>query len=171
MTETRVRSMVSADLGQVLAWRNHPDVQRYMFSRHEITPQEHRQWFERIASDPLRHPLIFEVGGIATGFVAFNQLVQPDIADWGFYLAPGAPSGTGSGLGHAALKYAFGQLQLHKVCGQALATNERSVRFHERLGFQTEGILRDQYFDDGHYQNVICFGLLRREWQAREGES
>lgn len=59
-------------------------------------------------------------------------------------------------------------MKVHKLCGQVLAGNERSVRFHEALGFVREGELREQQLDGQEYRNLICFGLLRSEYLARE---
>ena len=157
--------MVHADLGQVLAWRNHPDVRHYLFTQHEIAMGEHQRWFERTLQDPKKHMLIFEENRLALGFVNFNVVGSGGIADWGFYAAPDAPKGSGSRLGCAALNHAFTQLKLHKINGQALAHNERSIKFHQTLGFQQEGILREQHFDGERYHYVICFGLLCHEWQ------
>lgn len=130
-----VRPMIAADLENVLAWRNHPDVRRYMYTQHEIAEDEHRRWFERAAQDPDRHLLVFEAAGVAQGFVNFHRVAAGGVADWGFYLAPDVPRGTGHLLGRTALNYAFAEIGLHKVCGQALAYNERSIRFHHKLGF------------------------------------
>lgn len=163
---SQIRPMVHADLKLVLAWRNHPDVRRYMFTQHEITLDEHQRWFERTLPDPKKHLLIFEVNHQPLGFVNFNEAENGGIADWGFYAAPVAPKGSGRQLGRAALNHAFTQLKLHKVCGQALAYNERSIQFHQSLGFQQEGILRDQHFDGERYHNVISLGLLSNEWQT-----
>lgn len=160
-----LRLMVHADLERVLAWRNHPEVRRCMYSQHEITLDEHQRWFERSLRDPRKHLLIFESGNQPLGFVSFSVLASGGIADWGFYAAPDAPKGGGRRLGQVALDHAFTQLKLHKVCGQALAYNERSIRFHQSMGFQQEGILRDQHFDGERYHHVICFGLLSHEWQ------
>lgn len=157
--------MVHADLELVLAWRNHPDVRNYMYTQHEITLAEHQRWFERSLPDPKKHLLVFEENQQSRGFVNLNEVGSGGIADWGFYAAPDAPKGSGRQLGRAALGYAFTQLKLHKVNGQALAYNQRSIRFHQTLGFQQEGILRDQHFDGECYHDVICFGLLGHEWQ------
>lgn len=157
--------MVHTDLECVLAWRNHPDVRRYMYTQHEITRDEHQRWFDRALSNPKKHLLVFEMNHQPLGFVNFNEAENGGIADWGFYAAPDAPKGSGRQLGYAALNHAFAQLKLHKVCGQALAYNERSIQFHQSLGFQQEGVLRDQHFDSVRYHNAICFGLLRNEWQ------
>lgn len=157
--------MAHTDLERVLAWRNHPDVRRFMLTQHEITFDEHLHWFERAQQDSRKHLLIFETDAQPLGFVNFSELAIGGIADWGFYIAPEAPKGSGRLLGHAALEHAFSQIQLHKVCGQALAYNARSIQFHQTLGFQQEGTLRDQHFDGHHYHHMICFGLLRCEWQ------
>ncbi len=163
--ESLVRPMVHADLARVLAWRNHLEVRRFMYTQHEITLNEHQRWFEGALQDPRKHLLIFEFSGKPLGFVNFSELACSGVADWGFYAAPEAPKGSGRLLGHAALDHAFTQLKLHKVCGQALAHNERSIRFHQTLGFQQEGTLRDQHFDGEQYRHVFCFGLLSNEWR------
>lgn len=164
----RVRTMATADLEMVLAWRNAPEVRRYMYSQHEITLDEHRRWFERVSADPHRHLLIYEDGTSALGFVNIHQVASGGVADWGFYAAPDAPKGTGRSLGNIVLRHAFVDLGLHKLCGQALAFNERSIRFHRMLGFMQEGVLRQQYFDGQHYHDVLCFGLLAQEWRAKD---
>lgn len=161
-----LRAMHENDLDLVLGWRNHPDVREHMFTRHAIAPQEHRAWFERSRVDAQRHLLIYEASGVPLGFVSFAVGSHAQVADWGFYAAPNAPKGTGQHMGCAALDHAFGPLALHKVCGRALETNEASVRLHSRLGFQREGLLREQHFDGQKFRAVLCFGLLAREWNA-----
>jgi len=170
MTDHKLRPMTKADLVQVLAWRNHPDVRRYMYTNHEIGLDEHQAWFARVSDDPAVHLLIYENCGRASGFVNITRGRSPTVADWGFYLSPDSERGTGRSLGREALKYAFSELCLHKICGQALGFNERSIAFHKALGFTEEGCLRDQHFDGAEYHDVVCFGLLDHEWQAQAKE-
>ena len=162
----QVRRMESSDLECVLEWRNHPDVRRYMFTQHEISLIEHTKWFQATSCDAQRYLLVFEINKKPLGFINIALAKSGGIADWGFYLSPTAPKGTGQELGRATLRYAFQTAGLHKLCGQALAFNQRSIVFHLRLGFTQEGILRHQHFDGRHYHDVVCFGLLNSEWQA-----
>lgn len=166
----RLRPMTARDLAQVLAWRNHPEIRRYMFTRHEISLDEHRCWFERVSQDPTRKLLIFEQGKIEAGFVHFSGVSHGGVAEWGFYVAPDAPKGTGRKLGHSALKFGFDEASLHKICGQALDFNEPSIKFHRTLGFREEGVLREQHVDGESYHSVICYGLLRREWTSSRSD-
>jgi len=158
--------MVTEDLERVLGWRNHHEVRRYMYTQHEITLEEHTRWFERTFRNPSHHLLIFESDSVPLGFINIHESASRGVAAWGFYVAPDAPKGTGCQLGQAALHYAFSDVGLQKLCGQALAYNERSIKFHLSQGFQQEGVLRDQHFDGQGYHHVVCFGLLAREWQA-----
>jgi len=139
-----------------------------MFSQHEISEAEHRRWYEDSADNPDKHLTIFEVDEKAIGFVQFTLLVGKAAADWGFYLAPETPNGTGKRLGKTALSFAFTVLDLHKVCGQALTYNAASILFHQRLGFQQEGCLREQYFDGKAFHDVLHFGLLKSEWHVND---
>ncbi|RCV89539.1 UDP-4-amino-4,6-dideoxy-N-acetyl-beta-L-altrosamine N-acetyltransferase [Billgrantia montanilacus] len=156
--------MSESDLSLVLKWRNHPSIRRFMYTQHNISLQEHRKWFEAANDQKNKYLLIYEIKGNPLGFISIERENNTKVADWGFYASPDAPKGTGTDMGNAALEYAFIQLALHKICGHALAYNHRSVKFHEKLGFLKEGVLRDQHFDGETYHDIICFGLLENEW-------
>lgn len=166
----RIREMRAADLGLVLSWRNDPSVRAGMLSQHEITPEEHARWFERTSVDRSRRLLLVEEDGVPFGFVQFSGVAPGGIADWGFYVAPSSPKGSGRKLGAAALGLAFGELQLHKVCGQALGSNRTSIRFHEAAGFRNEGLLLEHCLVDGRYQNLVLFGMLEQQWSRLRSE-
>lgn len=162
-----IRKVTEEDLPILLAWRNHAEVRRYMFTHHEISLDEHRKWFAKASQDLSRCLLIVQEDQQAIGYVQFSKVEDGGVADWGFYVRPGAPRGFGQKLGVMALNHAFGQLKLHKVCGQAIESNRRSIIFHQRLGFALEGVLRDQKRIDGAYHSLHCFGLLAADWQSK----
>ncbi len=166
LSSNHIRKMTKTDLETVLVWRNHIDVRRFMYTQHVISMEEHTSWFERVSLDPTRHLLIYDVDNKPLGFINIHEMANGGIADWGFYVATNAPRGTGSALGRSVLHYAFQTLSLHKLCGQAIAFNERSIRFHLKLGFRKEGVLRQQYFDGNNYHDVWCFGLLADAWRS-----
>jgi len=163
----QVRSVTPDDLSMLLNWRNHLEVRQFMFTQHEISLDEHLNWFARANQDRSRCLLIVEESDEPIGYVQFNHVSMAGVSDWGFYVRPHAPPGSGTKLGQAALQHAFEKLQLHKVCGQAIETNQASIRFHQKLGFTHEGTLREQQRVDNTYRSVICFGLLAHEWSSR----
>lgn len=159
-----VRALTVNDLPMVLAWRNHPDVRGYMLTQHTISLEEHRCWFARVQGDESRRQLIVSENGSPFGFVQLSSVSWGGVADWGFYIRPDAPKGSGRKMGHVTLNYAFHELGLHKVCGQAIESNAVSIAFHQKLGFIEEGRLREQKRIEGNYHTLICFGLLAKAW-------
>lgn len=160
-----IRALVYEDLPMVLSWRNHEDVRRFMFTQHEISLEEHSRWFAVASEDATRRLLVVENVSGPLGYVQLSHVEPGGVANWGFYVRPDAPKGSGLILGQVALSHAFGELKLYKVCGQAIKSNAASIAFHKRLGFAQEGVLRDQQYIAGAYHSLVCFGLLAREWQ------
>lgn len=135
-----------------------------MYTQHEISYNEHSEWFSRQSIDDTKHLLIFEYNDQSKGYLQLSTHGRTPIADWGFYLAPESEKGIGRKLGDIALEYSFNNLKLHKLCGEALAFNDKSIGFHKRLGFRQEGCLKDQHFDGRVFHDVYLFGLLIQDW-------
>ena len=76
----------------------------------------------------------------------------------------------GRGYGRAAvmifLRYFFRELRYQKCTTPIYAFNERSIRFHESIGFQFEGRLRNMYYTNGEYFDELYYGLTKDEWDA-----
>lgn len=160
------RRMSENDLEYVLAWRNHPDIRRFMLSQHEITIAEHRAWFDHASRDETRALLVIEEHGQPRGCVIFSGVQKNATADWSFYSAPGNPAGSGTRICSTALDFAFSELELHKVAGQVLDFNQASICVHQRLGFTQEGNLREHSLINGTHHSLLCFGVLSDEWIA-----
>lgn len=69
------------------------------------------------------------------------------------------------------LRYAFLELNLHRVGLDVIAYNERAIRLYDRAGFRVEGRIREQVCRDGSRYDLIMMGLLRREWLEENGEN
>lgn len=168
---SKLREMTALDLQVVLDWRNNPEVSKFMYSRHIISMDEHRRWFERASVDPNKRLLILDVEGVPLGFMSLHLSNEfTGVAEWGFYISPKAPKGTGRSLGNAALDYCFITLNLHKVIGRVLDFNQKSIKFHKSLGFTVEGEWREHYLDTDGYHSLVCFGILKKEWYSLKGD-
>jgi RimJ/RimL family protein N-acetyltransferase len=68
----------------------------------------------------------------------------------------------------AVLDFAFGTLQLNRVQASHLPRNPASGRVLEKLGMQREGLHRERYRKGDHFEDVIEYAILRRDWLARQ---
>ncbi|WP_379552925.1 UDP-4-amino-4,6-dideoxy-N-acetyl-beta-L-altrosamine N-acetyltransferase [Qipengyuania sp. DGS5-3] len=159
-----VRQVQASDLAQLRAWRNHASIRAFMLTQHEIAPEEHEDWFAQVSADHTRRLILIEQAGAPIGYAQFSGVEPLGVSDWGFYARPHAPKGSGKMLGIAALDFAFEALDLHKVRGQALALNEASIAMHLKLGFEKEGVFREDVCVKGEWHDLICFGLLKSTW-------
>ncbi len=51
---------------------------------------------------------------------------------------------------------------MKKMALHVLETNEKAIRLYERLGFEVEGVLKqDKLLSDGNYYNTIVMGRYR----------
>jgi [ribosomal protein S5]-alanine N-acetyltransferase len=58
------------------------------------------------------------------------------------------------------LSLGFRHLRLHRITALASPDNRRSLRALERIGFWTEGVLRDWHFHDGVPRDVAILRML-----------
>ena len=62
------------------------------------------------------------------------------------------------------LRYYFEELRYQKVTVNIYAFNERSIKLHEKLGFQHEGRLRRMIYSGGKFHDEIYMGMTREEF-------
>ncbi len=67
----------------------------------------------------------------------------------------------------ALLNYGFSELGLNRVEADIDPRNDASAKTLERLGFHHEGFLRERWEVDGAVSDSGIYGLLRRDWLAR----
>ncbi|MBC9251081.1 UDP-4-amino-4,6-dideoxy-N-acetyl-beta-L-altrosamine N-acetyltransferase [Pseudomonas alcaligenes] len=160
-----LREIAADELELMRTWRNAPAVRANMYTRHEISREEHLAWWARISGRDDQQYFMYEFAGVPSGIVAFTGIDQASRnSSWAFYAAPDAAKGTGSKMEYLALEQAFEGLRLHKLCCEVLAFNSAVIKLHQKFGFQIEGVLRDQHLVDGNFVDVYRLGILSHEW-------
>lgn len=99
----------------------------------------------------------------------FNFVKDSRRAELGYALARRA-----WGCGYAAealpplVAYAFRELDMNRLEAVVDPRNVASARVLQRLGFTHEGTQRERYVVRGETSDGGLYGLLRREWEARQ---
>jgi len=85
----------------------------------------------------------------------------------------GDPEAWGKGYGTDAmliiLRFAFEELNLHRVSLNTFEYNPRAIRSYEKAGFKHEGRMRGFLNREGRRWDVLYMGILQEEWRIGYG--
>jgi RimJ/RimL family protein N-acetyltransferase len=130
-----------------------------------------RQWFDNEPEKAVQEEIFFiihtlesnrSIGFVDLGSIAWNHgeawvgIGLGEREDWG--------KGYGTDAMHVILRYAFTELNLHRVSLGVFEYNPRAVHSYEKVGFIYEGRIRKQLKREGKHWDVIQMGVLRDEW-------
>ena len=86
--QVTMRAPVEDDRARLLAWRNLPEISRWMYGDHLITPDEHDHWFDRLATHSGSHYWVIELEGEPVGLANLADISTVHLrASWAYYLA------------------------------------------------------------------------------------
>jgi len=103
------------------------------------------------------------IGFIGMGGINWNN------GDGFIGIGIGEPECWGKGYGTDAmrtlLRFAFDELNLHRVSLSVYTYNPRAIRSYEKAGFKIEGRARQVVNRDGQRADEVFMGVLREEWE------
>jgi RimJ/RimL family protein N-acetyltransferase len=104
------------------------------------------------------------IGEVGLDGISYNQgdtfvgIGIGDRANWN--------KGYGTDAMNVMLRYAFTELNLHRVSLTVFDYNRRAVRSYEKCGFRVEGHAREVLQREGRRWDILFMGVLKEEWQA-----
>jgi len=160
------------DLGQLLEWRNNPDFRRYFREYRELNMRQQEAWFEeKVVKDDTT--LMFAIRRNkdnlllgCCGFVYINWVHRH--ADLSLYI--GWKDSYIDDLGYAEesckqlIEYGFSELSLNKIWTEIYEFDDKKKELYERLGFNVDGVLRQNYWYQGRWWDSFILSLLGHEW-------
>ena len=78
--------------------------------------------------------------------------------------------GYGTDAMRVMLRYAFCELNLHRISLNVFGYNYRALSMYEKIGFQHEGRQREYLYRDGRRWDLIYMGILNSEWKEQISE-
>lgn len=169
-----LRAIEPSDVKQLWEWTQDAEVMRY---RDYPGPPKSLAEVERGYQESLcqetkdLHLAITTLEGELIGETSLRE-VDHRAGNANFTIAIGNKDYWGHGYGsdatRALMRFAFEQYNLHRVTLYVHAFNERAIHAYEKCGFQHEGRLRESYYEDGVYQDVLVMGLLREDFVKME---
>lgn len=166
-----LRPISLADTDNIVKWRNTDFVKKNLYTQKELTLEQHIEYYHRF----------IETGKIAQFIICFqNYDDNVDIgttflknideyskkAEFGIFI--GEEDAIGKGFGKSATKqtldYAFSELGLNRVYLSVFADNTSAIHAYQNSGFIIEGILKQDFFREDGYADVVIMGITHDSW-------
>lgn len=129
-------------------------------------------WLDYVQSTQSEHVFAILAGGRFSGVVGLVHESEHGRAELGYWLGePFWNQQVMTAAAGLAVGYAFAMLNVNKVYARCFTLNAASRRVLEKNGFLQEGCLRAHHVRLGVVHDVLCYGLLRGDYDARKKES
>ena len=173
----RLRPYAHGDVDGLYAYQRLPEVHRYLYTEPRTRAEVEAIVAERAGLAVLTETdkaitLVAELaqtGELVGDCVLFWRSQEHEQGEVGYVFNP-AYHGRGyatEAVG-ALLRLGFEGLGLHRIAGHLDARNTASARVLERAGLRREAHLVENEFVKGEWADELIYGILRREWEARQ---
>jgi RimJ/RimL family protein N-acetyltransferase len=172
--KVRLTAVEKTDLPAFVRWHEDATYTRLLNADPAMPRAEGElgRWLEERQKD--KDAFLFAVRTLAAdallGFVEIDGVLWAHQHAW-LALGLGERETWGKGYGREALelglRFAFDELNLHRVQLTVFSYNERAIALYRATGFRHEGTFREHLQRDGRRHDMLLFGLLRHEWAAR----
>jgi RimJ/RimL family protein N-acetyltransferase len=169
----RLRTLEPADLERAYAWVNDREVTQYLMLRYPMSRAQEAKYLTETSAQGNSFAdvrLAIETKeGVHIGMCGLHRARPEDRgAELGIMIGDRAfwSNGYGTDTVQTMLRFAFEQINMHKVALGVFEFNERAMACYRKCGFVDEGRFREEYFQDGRYWDVVRMSILRGEWQG-----
>ena len=140
-----LRDIQHEDLELIRAWRNDPEVSRFMLSQEQISAEQQRAWFSKILNDDTqRHWLIcykdkpIGVANIKTVHKG-DSIETAKVLEPGLYIADNRYRGNILAFSPTLLMndYCFEHLGTSLLQAKVKADNTAALKYNEKLGYKS----------------------------------
>lgn len=121
---------------QILKWRNHVDIRRYMYNPNPIALQEHQRFIGSLSvREDVYYWLVYKNGSIIGVVNLTDVQVEDRTAELGYYIVPDLlNSGIGLDFAYANFCFAFDIIGCNKLVGGIHSENRNALLLDKYLG-------------------------------------
>ncbi len=165
-----LRAQEMSDLARMTRWVNDREVTRFLSTRYPWAEATEEAWLRNRTSKPMAFGdvgfAIETKDGVHIGSCGLHE-ASPEqrSAELGIMIGERAywSRGYGSDAVATLVRFAFDEMNLHRIELHVFDFNARGMRAYEKCGFVEEGRMRQARHQEGAYHDVVVMSVLRDE--------
>jgi UDP-4-amino-4,6-dideoxy-N-acetyl-beta-L-altrosamine N-acetyltransferase len=114
---------------EVLKWRNHLEIRKWMFDKNEISLKNHLAFIEKLRNDKTK--IYFKVDDLGV----INYKIKNNIAEIGLHKNPYKQK-VGNILMQKLIDYGFNKLKVKKLILYVYEDNLKAINLYKKYGFK-----------------------------------
>ena len=163
-----------SDVSQLKDWRNNSDFRKYFREYKELSDENQENWYK---NEVLKSPetIMFSIRRNednillgCCGFVYYKHIHKH--ADLSLYIGWNDEYIDKKGYAKEScellMAYGFNELCLNKIWTEIYEFDDRKRELYLSLGFQQDGLLRQNYWYDGKWWNSRILSILSSEFNS-----
>jgi RimJ/RimL family protein N-acetyltransferase len=171
----RLHVMGENDLILKVKWINDPQVHAHLHYEIPMGLAKTELWYQNAISNDTRRDFVIQtLDGKPIGLIGLMDINLKD-SKAEIYIVIGDKEYWGKGVMAEAesllIQWAFETFNLHKIWGQTRCSNVASIVTMKKLGFQIEGIFRQEKYVGGERVDIFRLGLLREDFKSSHKQS
>jgi [ribosomal protein S5]-alanine N-acetyltransferase len=129
-----------------------------------LTMEDATRFIDRILANKLEWCVEYEGRCIGQARLTVNEEDCRARYAVGIFDTSELGKGIGTEITQLVLRYAFEELELHRVDLRVLEYNKRAIKCYEKCGFIQEGVEREGALIEGKYETDVFMSILDREF-------
>ena len=127
-------NLTSNEKEMVLAWRNHPNIKRWMYTQEDISLENHLNFIKSLENNNEKLYFLVKKEDEYIGVIDFTNITT-NKAEIGLYAKPSL-RGVGSVLMESIIDYGFNVLKVDALISEVFEHNESAIRLYEKFDFK-----------------------------------
>jgi len=166
--KVRLRKIEKNDIKFTQKWYNDPEIVKFTGNLFPVSTFEEEKWFEKVILDDRRKVFIIEKlnDGQPIGDFYIDVDWRHRHAELSITIGETNIHNKGYATDaiHTAIRYIFNRLGLNRVYSRVFNFNKASLKAFEKCGLKKEGILRQEFYWNGAYQDRVVMSLLKDDF-------
>ena len=120
---------------EVLTWRNHKDIRKWMYTQELITQEHHFTFISQLKNHPKKRYFLLNSNGNKIASIDFTD-IQKESCHFGLYVNPFEDvKGRGTIAMQTICEYAFNTLKVQTLRAKVFAHNEKAIHLYKKFHF------------------------------------